>query len=648
MKPLKLSGLLKRVSPVWLRLSAIILSAAVITAVVGFGILDAFDQPLSDSFYQKSGAAGREIVVIGIDQASLDVLGPMPWPRNYMAEAISCLNNTDPDAKPAVIGIDILYSGESADPAADQQLAAAAAQSGNVVVASAAVYGTEIDGLSGDNYSVRDRAVLGWDAPYDALAQAADTGHINAMADSDGVFRHALLYADRPDGERVFSFARVVYEHWCTVMGETPSPLPKTSAFGFYYLPFSASEGEYCDGISFLDLLDGTVDPIFYKDKIVLIGPYASGMQDAYPTSLNHASPMQGIDIQANTIEAFRKGFYPREANRIGELSLLFFICILFAVLFWKRDLRKNTVTWLAACLAWFAICALCYRLGIILRLLWVPSGISVLFLTSVILNYVRIRKEKLRISAELDIAGRIQNDMLPDQFPPFPDRKEFSLFASMTPAKEVGGDFFDFFLIDDSHLGLVIGDVSGKGVPASLFMTVSMVLIRDHAMQTSSPAKALRAVNDIICSRNEENMFVTVWLGILDLKTGELTASNAGHEYPILKEPDGSFHVFKDRHGMPIGAFDAAVYRDYSLSLAPETALLVYTDGVPEAINRKNEQFGLDRALDTLNSMPSLNPELMIEAVHKAVDSFAGNVPQFDDLTMLSLVWHGSENTEQ
>ena len=648
MKPFKISGLLKTISPVWLRLSAVFLSAAVITAVVGFGILDAFDQPLSDSFYQKSGAAGREIVVIGIDQASLDVLGPMPWPRNYMAEAISCLNNADPDAKPAVIGIDILYSGESADPVADQQLAAAAAQFGNVVVASAAVYGTEIDGLSGDNYSVRDRAVLGWDAPYDALAQAADTGHINAMADSDGVFRHALLYADRPDGERVFSFARVVYEHWCTVMGETPSPLPKTSAFGFYYLPFSASEGEYCDGISFLDLLDGTVDPIFYKDKIVLIGPYASGMQDAYPTSLNHASPMQGIDIQANTIEAFRKGFYPREANRIGELSLLFFICILFAVLFWKRDLRKNTVTWLAACLAWFAICALCYRLGIILRLLWVPSGISVLFLTSVILNYVRIRKEKLRISAELDIAGRIQNDMLPDQFPPFPDRKEFSLFASMTPAKEVGGDFFDFFLIDDSHLGLVIGDVSGKGVPASLFMTVSMVLIRDHAMQTSSPAKALRAVNDIICSRNEENMFVTVWLGILDLKTGELTASNAGHEYPILKEPDGSFHVFKDRHGMPIGAFDAAVYRDYSLSLAPETALLVYTDGVPEAINRKNEQFGLDRALDTLNSMPSLNPELMIEAVHKAVDSFAGNVPQFDDLTMLSLVWHGSENTEQ
>ena len=139
--------------------------------------------------------------------------------------------------------------------------------------------------------------------------------------------------------------------------------------------------------------------------------------------------------------------------------------------------------------------------------------------------------------------------------------------------------------------------------------------------------------------------MFVTVWLGILDLKTGELIASSAGHEYPILKEPDGSFHVFKDRHGMPIGAFDAAVYREYSLSLAPETALLVYTDGLPEAVNRKNEQFGLDRVIETLNSIPSHDPELLIETVHKAVDSFAGNVPQFDDLTMLSIVWQGSED---
>ena len=467
------------------------------------------------------------------------------------------------------------------------------------------------------------------------------------MADSDGVFRHALLYVTRPDGERVYSFARVIYEHWCKVVGETPSPLPETSDFGFYYLPFSASAEQYCDGISFLDLLDGSVDPIFFKDKIVLIGPYAAGMQDAYPTSLNRASLMPGIDIQANTIEAFQKGFFPHEGNRFLQLSLLFLTCIVFALLFRKLELKKTVVTWLSAFLVWLGICTLCYRLGIILHLLWVPAGVSVLFLISVILKYVQIRKEKLRISAELDVAKRIQNDMLPDQFPPFPDRKEFSLFASMTPAKEVGGDFFDFFLIDDSHLGLVIGDVSGKGVPASLFMTVSMVLLRDHAMQTPSPAKVLRSVNEIICSRNEENMFVTVWLGILDLNTGELTASSAGHEYPILKKPDGQFQVFKDRHGMPIGALDIAVYREYSLSLEPGTVFLVYTDGLPEAINRKNEQFGLDRAIDTLNSVPTLDPALFIENVHRAVNAFAGNVPQFDDLTMLSLVWHGAVNSD-
>ena len=647
MKPQKIFGLIKSVNPFWLRLSAVILSALLLTSIIGLGVLDSFDQPLSDRFYQRSGAASRDILVIGIDQASLDVLGPIPWPRNYMAEAITYLNNVDPDARPAVIGIDILYSGESQDPVADQQLAAAAAQFGNVVVASAAEFGTEVDDLSGDLYSAKDRAVLGWDTPYNTLAQAADTGHINAMADSDGIFRHALLYVDRPDGERIFSFARVIYEHWCNAVGNTLSPLPKTSAFGFYYLPFSASEGQYCDGISFIDLLDGDVDPIFFKDKIVLIGPYASGMQDAYPTSLNHASLMQGIDIQANTIEAFQKGFYPCEANRILQLLILFAICIFVAFLFWKRDLRKITIAWLASCLLWIVICALCYRLGIILRLLWVPVAVTALFLASVILNYIRIRREKLRISAELDVAKRIQTDMLPDQFPPFPDRKEFDLFASMTPAKEVGGDFFDFFLIDDSHLGLVIGDVSGKGVPASLFMTVSMVLLRDHAIQTPSPAKALRAVNEIICSRNEENMFVTVWLGILDLRTGDLTAASAGHEYPILKEPDGSFQVVKDRHGMPIGAFDAAVYREYSLHLSPGSVLFVYTDGLAEATDRRNVQFGLDRATDVLNAASSLDPEVLIHTVHNAVDSFVGTAPQFDDLTMLSLVWHGTEESE-
>ncbi|MBO5543858.1 MAG: SpoIIE family protein phosphatase [Oscillospiraceae bacterium] len=648
MRSLKFSDRIKTANPLWLRLSAALLAALLLTAMIGFGALDSLDQPLSDRFYQKAGASGRDILVIGIDQVSLDRLGPLPWPRSYMAEAIRYLNNADPDARPAVIGIDILFSGEGQDPVADRELAQAAAQYGNVVVASAAEYGTELDDLPGGVYSIRDRAVLGWDGPFDALAEAAGTGHINAMADSDGIFRHALLYVDRPDGSRVYSFARVIYERWCLATGRTPSPLPKTSAFGFYYLPFSASGGQYCDGIRFSDLLDGDIDPSFYKDKIVLIGPYASGMQDAYPTSLNHAALMQGIDIQANIIEAFQKGFYPREASRSLELALVFFLCLPVALLFWNRDLRKALIIWLSLCLVWVLACALCYRLGLILHLLWVPAAVTALFLISVILNYTRIRREKLRIAAELDVARRIQTDMLPSENPPFPGREEFSLSASMTPAKEVGGDFYDFFLIDEARLGLVIGDVSGKGIPAALLMTVAMALLREHAVQTPSPAEALRAVNEILCARNDENMFVTVWLGILDLRTGELTAASAGHEYPILKTPGGSFRIFRDRHGLPVGAMENVHYREYTLQLSSGSVLFVYTDGLPEATNRHGEQLGLRRTEEILNAASSSEPGVLIRSVHEAVDAFVGSAPQFDDLTMLALVWHGAGNSAE
>ena len=632
-------------NPFWLRLFVALLFSVLILFFISIGWLDAADQFVSDRFYQKSGAGSHDIIVIGIDQASLDVLGPMPWPRYYMADAITYLNNADPEARPAVIGVDVLYSGEGWDPVADQQLSDAAAQYGNVVVASAAVFGSQVVDSANQVYSLEQRSVIGWDVPYDALLQAADTGHVNAMADTDGIFRHALLYVDNPDGSRMASFARVIYEKWCDAAGELPSPLPQTTSNGFYYLPFSTAGGGYCDGINFLDLLDGDVDPIFFKDKIVLIGPYASGMQDACPTSLDHASQMYGIDIQANTIEAFQKGFYPREANRNMQALLLFLISVFIAFFFWKRDLRTIIITWLVVCLVWIGSCAIFYHMGIILHLLWIPVSVSILFLASVLLNYIRIRKEKLRISAELDIARRIQVNMLPSQFPPFPDRKEFSLFASMTPAKEVGGDFFDFFRMDESHLGLVIGDVSGKGVPASLLMTVSMFLIRDHTMQTSSPAEVLRAVNEMLCSRNEENMFVTVWLGILDLRTGELIAASAGHEYPILKDPDNGFQVFKDRHGLPVGACEGVSYREYSLHLSPGSVLFVYTDGLPEATDQHNVQFGLERAISVLNAAPDLDPEVLIHTIHDAVDSFVGSASQFDDLTMLSLIWLGPAN---
>ena len=179
----------------------------------------------------------------------------------------------------------------------------------------------------------------------------------------------------------------------------------------------------------------------------------------------------------------------------------------------------------------------------------------------------VQLTAERERIGTELSLATSIQTGMLPNLFPAFPDRTEFDIYASMDPAKEVGGDFYDFFLIDDDHLALVIADVSGKGVPASLFMMSTKILINDHALMGGTPAEILRRVNGLVCANNEADMFVTVWLGILELSTGKLTAANAGHEYPMLKT-DGKFEILKDKHGMPIGAFEMSKYRDYELTL--------------------------------------------------------------------------------
>ncbi|MCR4901445.1 MAG: PP2C family protein-serine/threonine phosphatase [Butyrivibrio sp.] len=252
--------------------------------------------------------------------------------------------------------------------------------------------------------------------------------------------------------------------------------------------------------------------------------------------------------------------------------------------------------------------------------------------------NLMTETREKERIGTELSLATSIQADMLPNIFPAFPDREDFDVYASMTPAKEVGGDFYDFFLIDDDHLGLVMADVSGKGVPAALFMMMSKILINNYGMMCSSPAEALKNANHQICKSNSHDMFVTVWFGILTISTGHIVASNAGHEYPILKTATGQYEVFKDKHKMPLGTLDGVEYVDYEFTLEKGGGLFIYTDGVAEATNSDNELFGIDRTLQALNSKPANTSEELLKNLRKAVDDFVGDAPQFDDLTMLAV----------
>ncbi len=267
--------------------------------------------------------------------------------------------------------------------------------------------------------------------------------------------------------------------------------------------------------------------------------------------------------------------------------------------------------------------------------------------LDTYIKNLAQVTAERERIGAELDLATKIQTNMLPNIFPAFPDRPDFDIFASKTPAKEVGGDFYDFFLIDDDHLAMVIADVSGKGIPAALFMMMSMILINNTTRlegPLASPGAVLTKVNNTVCANNAEAMFVTVWLGILTLSTGRLVAANAGHEYPMLHRAGKGFELFKDRHGLVIGCMEGVRYREYEITLEKGDTLFVYTDGVAEATDAHNELFGTDRALEALNEAPEENPETLLHNVKAAVDRFVGEAPQFDDLTMLSVKYQGMD----
>lgn len=252
---------------------------------------------------------------------------------------------------------------------------------------------------------------------------------------------------------------------------------------------------------------------------------------------------------------------------------------------------------------------------------------------------------EKERISTELSLATRIQAAMLLDTFPAFPDRPEFDIYATMDPAKEVGGDFYDFFLVDDDHLCVVMADVSGKGVPAALFMMASQIILDNNAMSGKTPAQILADTNAAICSNNREKMFVTVWLGILELSTGRLTAANAGHEYPALKQPDGGFELYRDKHGFVLGGMSGMKYKEYEIRLTPGSKLFLYTDGVPEAKDGSGVLFGTDRMLDALNEAPDAAPDEILKNVKKAVDGFVREAEQFDDQTMLCLEYKGKGN---
>lgn len=279
-------------------------------------------------------------------------------------------------------------------------------------------------------------------------------------------------------------------------------------------------------------------------------------------------------------------------------------------------------------------------------------------FMTSELNEYEQNRtrdiQEKQRIETELGMASSIQAHFLPNSFPPFPNRREFDIFASMNPAKEVGGDFYDFFFVDDDHLAMAVADVSGKGVPAALFMMITRALLKSAAQMGFSPAGVLEKINEQLAADNEDNMFVTVWFGILEISTGSLTFADAGHELMMLYS-EGKWQLIPKKTGLPLAVFSPRVpadplhpveYRDQCIQLQPGDMIFQYTDGITEATNIQDELFGEDRVVQAADNSPSSDPQTLVNHIRSQIDAFARDVPQFDDMTMLCLKYHGSQQS--
>jgi len=258
--------------------------------------------------------------------------------------------------------------------------------------------------------------------------------------------------------------------------------------------------------------------------------------------------------------------------------------------------------------------------------------------LENYIANLSRVTAEKERIGAELDIARQIQASMLPCIFPAFPDREEIDIYATMDPAKEVGGDFYDFFMVDERHLAIVMADVSGKGVPAALFMVIGKTLIKDHTTPEKDLGKLFSEVNNLLCEANSEGLFITAFEGVLDLVTGEFNFVNAGHEMPYICRAGGDFEAYKIRPGFVLAGMEDMRYRAGSMVLEPGDKIFQYTDGVTEATNAGNELYGMARLGQVLNRVKTGTPHEILPAVKQDIDAFVGEADQFDDITMLCL----------
>ncbi len=370
--------------------------SAVIALAAYFGVFFRLDQWAADGLYQNPQPTSGRIMVVGIDEKALKELGPYQnWTRDNVAQALEYLAS-DPDNMPAVVAIDTLYSGESGDADADEHLAKAAAALPCVITADMAQFGTTGTLADDGTYSINDFSVVGFEEPYAALKDVTVQGHINAMNDVDGILRHGLLYVDN-GGERINSMAAMAAMKYAE-SHDMDINLPDAGSIGQYSVTYYGMPGAYYEGISLVDLINGDIDTSAFRDKIIYIGPYASGLQDSVYTPIARGEQMYGVEFQANCTEMILDGNYRSEASDLIQVLILFVLVLALYFVLSKTGLLSSSIVAVAVAGASAGVCYLLYQKGLLLHPLWIPIGVAVTYIVTTLIRYFTALREKQRV----------------------------------------------------------------------------------------------------------------------------------------------------------------------------------------------------------------------------------------------------------
>ena len=370
------------------------------TFAVYFKVVNRADKWVQDALFQKPQAASGDVVIIGIDDETIEHLGPYnAWDRNVMASALEVLG-ADHANKPAVVAIDTLYIGET-NHDADERLVKASEELGNVIVASAGVFGSGFIEDENGKFQMHGHLVYGYDEPFEGLRNVTRQGHINAMYDMDGILRHALLYFDYQSGEkteRIYSMAFQAASMFAEQNGMAVSE-PQVDERGHFYLSYTYTPGTYNDGMNLYKLINGEVPADYYAGRIVLIGPYAAGLQDEYFTPIDRAQKMYGVEYQANVIEALLRGDYKKEMSDVLQAGLLFIAILVGATVFLMVPVKIATAAMVLLLVVSLGMSYVFYQRGWIVHVIWMPLGVVIMYVAALAVHYLRAALEKRRVT---------------------------------------------------------------------------------------------------------------------------------------------------------------------------------------------------------------------------------------------------------